>query len=69
MFTPSGQVIIRKKMDWPESSQMPQRAINCLADYTHTGKYNGHVERADSYVLDKTFVPLKDFQDWDWKKY
>jgi len=56
-------------MDWPESSQMPQRAINCLADYTHTGKYNGHVERAEPYVLDKTFVPLKDFQDWDWKKY
>jgi len=38
---------------------MPQRAINCLADYTHKGKYNGHVVRAELYVLDKAVVPLR----------
>ena len=40
-------------------SQMPQRAINCLADYTHKGKYNGRVVRAEPYVLDKAFVPFR----------
>ena len=45
------------------------KAINCLADYTHNDKYNGHVVRAEPYVLDKAFVPLKDLQNWDWKKH
>ncbi|MGB8033308.1 MAG: hypothetical protein WCF03_05755 [Nitrososphaeraceae archaeon] len=59
MFAPSGQVISRKNRNWTEYSQMPQRALNCLADYTHKGKYNGHVVRAELYVLDKAFVPLR----------
>ena len=59
LFTPAGQVISRKNRNWSEYSQMPQRAINCLADYTHKGKYNGHVVRAELYVLDKAVVPLR----------
>ena len=59
LFTPSGHVIIRKNRNWSEYSQMPQMAINCLTDYTHNGKYNGHIVGAEQYVLDKAFVPFR----------
>jgi hypothetical protein len=40
------------------------KAMNCISDYTYDGRYNGHILRAEPYVLDKALVPHKEFKDW-----
>jgi hypothetical protein len=31
-----------------------------ISEYTYDGHYNGHILKAEEYVLDKAFVPYKE---------